>query len=193
MRGITRTHRKHAGHDARPRGFTLVESMMACALLLVLAMMAAPSFATWQQRTRLDAGAQAFLASLAYARSEAIRRGVRTAVTHGDVDTRRLEAQEAADDRAVDWSAGWTIVADTGSGPLALRMQARIAGVQIRGAAADVRFTPPAGQVVGGFRSFELMSAEAASAGHEGRARRCIAIAAGGRARIRDGGCGARA
>lgn len=193
MRGITQADRKHADHDARRRGFTLVESMMVCALLLVLAMMAAPSFATWQQRMRLDAGAHAFLASLAYARSEAIRRGVRTAVSHGDIDARRAEAREAADDRAVDWSAGWAVVAETGSGPLALRMQARMPGVQIRGAAADVRFTPPAGQVVGGFRSFELVSAEAGSTGHDRGARRCIAIAAGGRARIRDGGCGARA
>jgi type IV fimbrial biogenesis protein FimT len=76
---------------------------------------------------------------------------------------------------------------------LALRVQPEVASVSVSGASTNLSFTPPAGQTIGSFRSFELAPRSASKATQGDDWRRCIRIAAGGRARISTGPCGAAA
>jgi prepilin-type N-terminal cleavage/methylation domain-containing protein len=61
----------------RRRGFTLIETLVVVAVLAVTAVMATPSLVAWRVRDQVDARARALLSTLSYARSEAVRRGVR--------------------------------------------------------------------------------------------------------------------
>ncbi len=173
----------------RCRGFTLFELAIVGGLVAVLATMAAPSFVAWRVRDRVDAGAEALLSSLAYARSESIRRGVPVTVCPIDSGGRCATARGRRGGGAVDWAGGWAIVVNGPVGPTLARRQLPADEVLIRGAAADIRFTPPAGQVIGGFRSFEVGPSSAASLAGGRDGRRCVAIAAGGRPRVGEGAC----
>ncbi len=73
----------------------------------------------------------------------------------------------------------------------ALRVQPDLATVSIAGALTNLTFTPPAGQAIGNFRSFDIAPRVTSKATQGNDWRRCIRIAAGGRARIVDGACGA--
>jgi type IV fimbrial biogenesis protein FimT len=75
----------------------------------------------------------------------------------------------------------------------ALRAQPELAAVSIAGASTNLTFTPPAGQTIGSFRSFDLAPRFTTKATQGNAWRRCIRIAAGGRARIAEGACGAAA
>ncbi|MDP3083312.1 MAG: GspH/FimT family pseudopilin [Rubrivivax sp.] len=57
------------------QGLTLIELMMALAVVAILAAMAAPSFGSQVNRQRLKAAAEGLAADLAEARFEAARRG----------------------------------------------------------------------------------------------------------------------
>lgn len=187
-----RRSERGSGPSRRARrcgGFTLFELAVAGGIVAVLATMAAPSFVAWRVRDRVDAGAEALLSSLAYARSESVRRGVPVAVCLVDLEGRCIAARGIRQAAAVDWARGWAIVVDGAAGPTLARRQLPADGVLIRGGAADIRFTPPAGQVIGGFRSFEVAPAGAAPIADGRERRRCVAIAAGGRARMGEGAC----
>jgi type IV fimbrial biogenesis protein FimT len=67
------------------RGFTLVELMLALAILGILTMLALPSLATWIQNTQLRTAAEGMNAGLTLARAEALRRN--TVVRFQLVDT----------------------------------------------------------------------------------------------------------
>ncbi|GLU30582.1 GspH/FimT family pseudopilin [Trinickia caryophylli] len=184
-----------AAHSiGRCRGFTLVEVVTVSAMLAVLAAMAAPSFAAWHRKERIESSARALLASFAYARSEAMRRAdivvVCPVAAAGQCE--RAGGRRRGD-RVASWSSGWAVMAGEGERRRLLRGHTGLRDVAILGSAANVRFTPPAGQVVGGFRSFEVMGNGAGAYAHGEQYGRCIAVAAGGRARIAEGRCGARA
>lgn len=171
------------------RGFTFIETLVVCALMLLLAGLAAPSFAAWQQRQRVEAGVRTLLTSMAYARSEAVRLGAPVVICRSDASGRCGDGRQfARERRAVDWATGWSVVLETVDGQRVLRTHLPAPGVQIRSAANVIRFRPPAGQVIGGFRSFEFAPF---GAGEPARiASRCVSIAAGGRARASVGDCG---
>jgi type IV fimbrial biogenesis protein FimT len=189
MRGNSRLLSGYGKRARRCCGFTLFEMAIVVALVALLAAMAAPSFAAWHLRDRIDAGARALLASLAYARSEAVRRGEPVTVCRIDIDGRCIAARGRHDGGAADWASGWAVVLEAGPGRTVLRRQPRADAVAILGAAAEIRFTPPAGQVIGGFRSFEVAPKSIAPRVGGYHRSRCIAIAAGGRARTGEGSC----
>lgn len=56
------------------RGLTLVEVMVAIAILAILAMIAAPSFSEYLARKKIEAAASELFADFQYARSEAVSR-----------------------------------------------------------------------------------------------------------------------
>ncbi|UVT00918.1 pilus assembly FimT family protein [Burkholderia glumae] len=183
---------------ARAAGVTLVESMVAIALVALVATYAMPSFVAWRQRDRVDARATAMLAALAAARVEAVSRGVRVVLCRGDGSAGQpcLAAQHRCDGEGA-WSCAWAVVAldaaapgDTARGTVLRRIPAD-SGVRVEGAVADVVFTPPAGQVIGGFRRFEFSARARISSTGGPVASRCLRIAAGGRARLSPGRCGA--
>lgn len=174
---------------ARCGGFTLVELLVVAALVASLAAVVTPSFIAWQVRDRVDSAARTFVASLAYARSEAIRRGARVTVCRIDAARRCLASGSACADGITDWSCGWAVMVDSRSGPLPLRAQAHVANVEISGSTLEIGFTPPAGQVIGRFGSLEI-APRAPSPNLRGDAwRRCIRIAAGGRVHLDNGSC----
>ncbi|MEQ5841071.1 GspH/FimT family protein [Paraburkholderia acidicola] len=174
-------------------GFTLAEMLVVVALLASLAVLATPSFVAWQVRDQVDARARAMLSTLSYARSEALRRGVRVTVCRIDSAHRCLPVGETCRGGAQDWSCGWAVMAEQpGSMALsALRVQPGLAAVSVNGTLSNLTFTPPAGQVIGGFRNFDVAPRSMSRATQGNHWRRCIRIAAGGRPRISDGACGA--
>lgn len=179
--GIERRRARHA------RGFTFVETLIVCAVMLLLATLAIPSFAIWQQRQRVEASMRMLLASMSYARSEAVRIGLPVVICRTDGDGRCVHngGYDFGRDRVpVDWATGWVVALETGYGQRVLRTHVPAPGVRIRGAAHAIRFRPPAGQVIGGFRSFEIAPTGARHGASAQAARRCVSIAAGGRARV---------
>lgn len=64
----------------RPLGFSLLELMITVAVLAILVTLATPAFTSIINSNRLTAGSNALLATMQYARSEAVRRNARVSV-----------------------------------------------------------------------------------------------------------------
>ncbi|WP_408522165.1 GspH/FimT family pseudopilin [Paraburkholderia fungorum] len=183
---------KYHANCSRPRrGFTLVETLAVVTLLAVVAVMTTPSFVAWHVRDQVDARAKALASTLAYARSEALRRGARVTVCRIDAARRCLAAGQPCGDGVADWSCGWAVLAERGGTRSLLRAHPLLAAVSITGTQTNLTFTPPAGQLIGTFRSFDIAPRTVSKATRGDKWRRCIRIAAGGRARIVEGACGA--
>ena len=90
---------------AQPRGFTLLEALMALALLGILVSLAAPAMSGLKARHQLQGQAEAFLDSLVLARSEAVRRQLRVSVC--------AQATESQCDALGRWQQGWLVFVDT--------------------------------------------------------------------------------
>ncbi|MFP4889713.1 GspH/FimT family pseudopilin [Paraburkholderia sp. EG304] len=172
-------------------GFTLVETLAVIALVMLMAVMAMPSFAAWQMRDQVDARSKALLSTFAYARSEALRRGARITVCRVDAAHVCLASGQPCADGVADWACGWAVFAERGGKPSLLRAQPALAAVSIAGVQTDMTFTPPAGQLIGAFRSFDIAPRSPSKSMQGNPWRRCISVAAGGRARISEGACGA--
>jgi type IV fimbrial biogenesis protein FimT len=172
-------------------GFTLIETMAVVALLALIAVMATPSFVAWHVRDQVDARARALASTLAYARSEALRRGTRVIVCRIDAARHCLAAGQSCGNGVTDWSCGWAVLADRAGTLSLLRAQPMLTAVSIAGVQTNLTFTPPAGQLIGSFRSFDIAPRAPSKATQGNKWRHCIRIAAGGRARMTDGACGA--
>lgn len=172
-------------------GFTLVETLAVIALLAVVAVLTTPSFVAWQVRDQIDARAKALASTFAYARSEALRRGTRITVCRVDAARRCLAAGQACANGIADWSCGWAVMAERSGTLSLLRAHPSLSAVSIGGTQTNLTFTPPAGQLIGTFRSFEIAPRTPSRATQGNAWRRCIHIAAGGRVRIVQGACGA--
>lgn len=177
---------------ASHQGFTLVELCVVLAVMAILATFAAPSFVAWQTRDSVDARERSLFATLSLARAEAVRRGARVTLCRIDASRHCLAAGRSCDNCVNDWSCGWGLFVDRDGVPALLRVHPAMMSVSIAGASTELSFTPPSGQVIGGFRSFDL-APRGTRSGAGTAARRCIRIAAGGRARMTQGGCGASA
>jgi type IV fimbrial biogenesis protein FimT len=69
---VSPNHRQHA--------FSVVELMIAIALVGILSMLSMPMYRTWQQNSQLRASAESILAGLQHARTEAVRLNETTGV-----------------------------------------------------------------------------------------------------------------
>jgi len=172
-------------------GVTLVESMIVVLLLALCATLAVPAFVAWRARDQVDARARALVGTLAYARSEAIRRHARITVCRIDARRDCLPSGAACPSGLLDWSCGWAVMAGTDGAWRPLRIQSSLDEVGVSSPLTNLAFTPPAGQAIGTLRTFEIAPQASTAAMTDARWRRCIRISAGGRARISDGGCGA--
>jgi type IV fimbrial biogenesis protein FimT len=186
------------GHPApcrylRGRGFSLVELLVVSVLVASSALVASPLLSKWHARDRVDGAARALLASLTLARGEAIARGTRVVVCPAHAGAHCLPKGQVCAHGGAGWSCGWMVIVDPPRAGQPLRAYRRTSGVSIDATATAVEFTPPAGLVIGGFRKFELAAAGVAAGEQSDTLRRCIRIAAGGRARLEPGGCGGRA
>jgi type IV fimbrial biogenesis protein FimT len=174
-------------------GFTLVELAVVLAVIAIVATFSTPSFVVWHKRDQIDARARAMMSTLMLARSEAIRRGARVTLCRIDAARACLAAGKACDGGVTDWACGWALFADRDGGRVLLRMQPASSAIAIGGTGSELSFTPPSGQVIGGFRSFDFSARDNSLSSLGVRGRRCIRLAAGGRARLTQGACGAAA
>ncbi|AFQ49124.1 GspH/FimT family pseudopilin [Burkholderia cepacia] len=170
-------------------GFTLVELMVAIALAAGIGLYAAPAFDQWRMRERVDARSRALLGALSFARTEATRLGVRVTLCRAGRDGDCVQSGERCD--PAEWSCGWIVSGQFDGQSRVLRRYPRDADIAVAGAAHDLAFAPPAGQVIGGIRRFELRPQRALPGGDAVRVSRCVRIAAGGRARVAAGRCDA--
>ncbi|WP_027794196.1 GspH/FimT family pseudopilin [Paraburkholderia acidipaludis] len=171
-------------------GFSLIETMVVVVLLAIGAAAATPSFVAWRVRDEVNARSNALLGTFAYARNEAIRRKVRITVCRIDVARHCLAANKACPSGAADWSCGWAVMAEGPGAMRPLRVQPARDDVAIASQLTAITFTPPAGQAIGVLRSFDIAPRAVGAATRGAPWRRCIRIAAAGRARISEGACG---
>jgi type IV fimbrial biogenesis protein FimT len=171
------------------RGFTLIEAMIVIVLLAICATVSTPVFTAWRMRDQVDARANAMLGTLSYARNEAIRRKARITVCRVDAARNCLAAAKACPSGLADWSCGWAVMLERAGAYVPLRVQPALDAVAVSSGLTAITFTPPAGQAIGSLRNIEI-APRVVSAAQRGKAwRRCIRVAAGGRARISDGAC----
>jgi type IV fimbrial biogenesis protein FimT len=95
---------------ARPTGasgFTILELMIAVAVLAILMGIAVPSFTEMIRQNRLATQTNDLLTATAVARSEAVKRGARVTLcpANGDNSDCSDEAQ---------WNTGWLVITDDG-------------------------------------------------------------------------------
>ncbi len=151
-------------------GFTLVELAVVLAVIAVVATFATPSVVVWHKRDQIDTRARVMMATLTLARSEAIRRGARVTMCRIDAAHACLAASKPCNGGLTDWSCGWALFADRGGARVLLRMQPAASGIAIVGTGSELSFTPPSGQVIGGFRSFDFSARDNALASLGARA-----------------------
>ncbi|WP_322049121.1 GspH/FimT family pseudopilin [Paraburkholderia sp. J67] len=172
-------------------GFTLLETMAVIVLIAICASASAPAFVAWRVRDQVDARANALLGTLSYARSEAIRRKVRVSVCRIDLARHCLAAGKSCPSGLADWSCGWAVMAERAGASMLLRAQPALDEIGVASGLTALTFTPPAGQAIGSLRNFEIAPRATTASTRTAAWRRCIRVAAGGRARISDGACGA--
>lgn len=95
---------RHTLHRAS-QGVTLVELMVGLAVMALLMMVAVPSFQSTIASSRVTTVTNDLVGTLASARTEAIRRGVRVTVC--------ASADGASCATSGDWSQGWIVFTDT--------------------------------------------------------------------------------
>lgn len=170
-------------------GFTLLETMIVIVLLAICATASTPVFVAWRVRDQVDARANALLGTFAYARNEAIRRKARITVCRIDTARNCLAAAKACPSGLADWSCGWAVMIERAGAYVPLRIQPALDAIAVASTLTAVTFSPPAGQTIGSLRNFEIAPRTASAAQRGAAWRRCLRIAAGGRARISDGAC----
>lgn len=87
----------------RNRGFTLVELLVSVAILGVLAAIAAPSFTTMMERSRLSAASDELTSAIQLARNSAIQ-------FNGGVTLAKIAGTECPTNQ--NWSCGWQVFRD---------------------------------------------------------------------------------
>ncbi len=92
----------------RAFGFTLVEIMITVVIASILMGLAAPSFVSFVKNNRLSSQANGLMADLAFARSEAIKRGANITIC------RASDPFAACTGSAGPWSTGWIVIDGAG-------------------------------------------------------------------------------
>jgi len=111
---VSRLHRHltiRSGTVISPRGagFTMIEMMVTVGIAAILASIAIPSFIDFVRLGRLRSQTSDFVASLSFARSEAIRRGNLVTVCASGGSTTQCSS-------TANWSQGWIVFSDVQDG-----------------------------------------------------------------------------
>ncbi|MCS4509842.1 GspH/FimT family pseudopilin [Xylophilus ampelinus] len=81
----------------RPAGLTLIEVMVALAIVAILGLVAVPSFVAYQRNSELSSAANSLLSAVTMARSEAMKRNLKVLVVPFSENS---------------WASGWKVFAD---------------------------------------------------------------------------------
>ena len=113
------------------RGFTLLELLLAIAILAIVTTAALPSFTQVIQNNRLSAQTNELVTAMQYARSEALKRA----------DPVTVCASSSGTGCGGNWSEGWVVIANEGGGDEEL--------LRVWGSPGDdFQFSPDGGTVV---------------------------------------------
>lgn len=158
----------------RARGFTLLELIVAIAVMGILATLAVPAFQYVAATSKIKSAASNLHMSLLKARSEAVKR---------DADV-TLTATGGA------WQNGWTMTA----GGNTLQSQEALKGVTVVATETTVTFQSSGRVAAGSARTFDVAPAyrnesERVGDSVEGDLQRCITLGANGSASIRQAAC----
>ncbi|MBI4983929.1 MAG: GspH/FimT family pseudopilin [Rhodocyclales bacterium] len=146
------------------RGFTLVELLVALAVLAILLMVAMPAFNNLIVSQRVKTASFDLVAGLSYARSEAVKQnGTVTLTPSGG-----------------NWANGWTVTGPDGS---TLKTAAALQSVTVSGPTSLVYGR--SGRITGGSGDIEIAS----SVTTDGVAARCISVDVTGLPRAKQGAC----
>lgn len=95
----------------KARGFTMIELLMTIAIAAILLTVAVPSFRDFLLNSRMTTQTNEFVLALAYAKSEAVKRGVTVTVCSRANDTTCAAS--------TSWDNGWLVFVDNdGSGAI---------------------------------------------------------------------------
>lgn len=89
--------------NRRQHGFTMIELMVAIAILAILISLAVPSFQNIIRTNQIAAQTNSLVTSLALARSEASKRGIRVSL---------CARTGTGCSGGTDWGAGWLVIED---------------------------------------------------------------------------------
>ncbi len=159
-------------------GFTLLELMVTVAIAAILLAVALPSFQGSLRSNRVATATNEALASLALARSEAVR------------NTRGAGVCASADGAncGADWNGGWLVWSDANgngavdAGEAIVRYSQGKASVNMTGTAATLAFDSR-GRARGGLQTINIVPAGVAAPA------RCITISATGQTRVAQAAC----
>lgn len=94
--------------DQKQAGFSLVEWLVTVAVLAILLSLAIPSYGNLSRSVRLSGLSGDLVASLAFARSASIQRGIRVTICK----TANAASASPSCQSAASWSDGWIIFTD---------------------------------------------------------------------------------
>ncbi|MXS86002.1 prepilin-type N-terminal cleavage/methylation domain-containing protein [Nitrosomonas sp. HPC101] len=89
------------------KGFTMVELMITISIASILLAVAVPSYQSLMRESRLTTQANELMTALHYARSEAVKRGVRVTL---------CKSADGATCNGDSWKDGWLIFSDSDAG-----------------------------------------------------------------------------
>jgi type IV fimbrial biogenesis protein FimT len=165
-------------------GFSMVELLMTLLLIAILAAIAYPSYRSFMQNTRATAVTNEFMSALAYARSEALKRGLPVTVCPAS-DTNLTDCGNSG-----SWSNGWIVFvdpdADGAIGNSADRLKTHD---QLQGGSVVTSTQARVTYNRSGFLTAGVGSFTVTAAGCSGNSARLITLSATGRANVTTTAC----
>lgn len=179
-------HSSPAWPRTSARGFTLVELLVTVALLAILLTLAAPSFTAMMRNNRMLALSNELVASLNFARAEAVKRAANVTVCK----TADAAAANPVCTTSGEWGSGWLVFVDDGITGVVDGTDLRLQVAQPDG--GDARITGDAS-----FADYVFYNSRGAVGNGTGGAitlclagiRRDIAVNATGRVKVSPGAC----